>query len=126
MTEGDAAGRSRAFRPNGRWVAPVDEPGTMRLFLRFSLVIFVSLPALTAIVERRTAAADTVATRRLAWTTSKVVGNPEPPHMLVVGFDEPGLAFFDTQDEHDTWLASILNEPSPVIPRARKTNRPKR
>lgn len=32
MTEGDAARRGRASRPTGRWVAPVDEPGTMRLF----------------------------------------------------------------------------------------------
>jgi RNA 2',3'-cyclic 3'-phosphodiesterase len=32
MTDGDAAGRRRTFRRGGRWVAPVDEPGTMRLF----------------------------------------------------------------------------------------------
>jgi 2'-5' RNA ligase len=33
MTEGDAESRERrTFRPGGRWVAPVDAPGTMRLF----------------------------------------------------------------------------------------------
>lgn len=32
MTGGDARARGRSFRPDGRWVAPVDEPGTMRLF----------------------------------------------------------------------------------------------
>ena len=33
MTEGDAESRGRRpFRPGGRWVAPVDAPGTMRLF----------------------------------------------------------------------------------------------
>jgi 2'-5' RNA ligase len=32
VTEGGGGGRGRGFRPGGRWVAPVDEPGTMRLF----------------------------------------------------------------------------------------------
>ena len=32
MTDGGAPSRGRSFRPGGRWVAPVDEPGTMRLF----------------------------------------------------------------------------------------------
>jgi len=32
VTEGGAPGRGRGFRPGGRWVAPVDEPGTTRLF----------------------------------------------------------------------------------------------
>jgi hypothetical protein len=35
--------------------------------------------------------------------------------MLVLAFDEPGLAFFDTQDEHDTWLESILKDAAPVV-----------
>ena len=41
-------------------------------------------------------------------------GDPEPSYMLVLGIDEPELAFFDTQDEHDTWLVSTLNDPNPV------------
>jgi RNA 2',3'-cyclic 3'-phosphodiesterase len=33
MTERDVESRAaRAYRPSGRWVAPVDPPGTMRLF----------------------------------------------------------------------------------------------
>jgi hypothetical protein len=52
--------------------------------------------------------------------------DPEPNHMLVLGFDEPGLAFFDTQDEHDSWLASIMSDADLVVPRARKRTRPKR
>jgi RNA 2',3'-cyclic 3'-phosphodiesterase len=32
MTEGDAPPPRRPFRGGGRWVAPVDAPGTMRLF----------------------------------------------------------------------------------------------
>ena len=32
MTEGGPRLRGRGFRPGGRWVAPVDEPGTRRLF----------------------------------------------------------------------------------------------
>jgi hypothetical protein len=53
-------------------------------------------------------------------------GDPEPSYMLVLGVDEPELAFFDTQDEHDTWLVSALNDPGPVATRARKRNRPNR
>ena len=48
----------------------------------------------------------------------------DPDHMLVLGFDEPDLAFFDTQDQHNTWLASILNDEAPVVTRRRK--RPRR
>jgi hypothetical protein len=48
----------------------------------------------------------------------------DPGYMLALGFDEPGLVFFDTQDEHDTWLASILNDAAPVVTRRR--SRPKR
>lgn len=32
MTDGGVPSRGRPFRSGGRWVAPVDEPGTMRLF----------------------------------------------------------------------------------------------
>lgn len=32
MTDGGPPPRGRPFRSGGRWVAPVDEPGTMRLF----------------------------------------------------------------------------------------------
>jgi hypothetical protein len=52
-------------------------------------------------------------------------GDPEPSYMLVLGFDEPGLVFFDTRDEYDTWLTLILNEPDPVT-RRRTRSRPKR
>lgn len=52
--------------------------------------------------------------------------DPEPSYMLVMGVDEPDLAFFDTQDEHATWLASILGDPEPVGTRRKRNNRPKR
>jgi hypothetical protein len=30
--------------------------------------------------------------------------------MLVLGVEEPELAFFDTEDQYDAWLASMLND----------------
>ena len=45
--------------------------------------------------------------------------------MHVLSIDEPGLRFFDTEDEYGTWLASMLNDPEPVVSLAGKLNRPK-
>jgi len=53
-------------------------------------------------------------------------GDAEPSYMLVLGVDEPELVFFDTEDRHDAWLASMLNDVDPGLTRARRRNRPKR
>ena len=32
---------------------------------------------------------------------------PEPKHMLVLSLNEKGLRFFNSYDEHETWMAYI-------------------
>jgi hypothetical protein len=62
---------------------------------------------------------------RILVRKSVLPGDPEPTYMHVLSIDEPGLRFFDTEDEYGTWLASMLNDPEPVVSLVGKLNRPK-
>lgn len=65
MTQRDDPGRGRAFRPTGRWVAPVDAPGTIRLF--FAVPIPEEARAQIGEVVARVQAAVGDGTARIRW-----------------------------------------------------------
>lgn len=39
----------------------------------------------------------------------------EPPFMRVLSIGTPGLSFFDSIEEHNTWRAYLNNDPEPVV-----------